>query len=76
MNALTGLAVAGIAIMLAIFGYGMNIYKLIAHDIDIQSNKPVIVRSMGIVVPVVGAIEGYVNFDAESAPAVVAPVVK
>lgn len=63
--ALTMLTLAGGLIILGIFGWVMNAYKLIAVDIDIENNKPLIARSVGIVIPVVGAVEGWMTFDAE-----------
>ena len=62
--ALTMLTLAGL-IILGIFGWVMNAYKLIAVDIDIENNKPMIARSVGAVIPVVGAVEGWMTFDAE-----------
>ena len=64
----TMLTLAGL-IILGIFGWVMNAYKLIAVDIDIENNKPLIARSVGIVIPVVGAVEGWMTFDAEKTKA-------
>lgn len=48
------------------FGYFDNIYKLLTKDVSgTNTTNALIVRGIGVFVPPLGAIAGYVDFDSE-----------
>lgn len=54
-------SVGCIIAILALFGYGKNIYKLVQSDFE-PPYKREIVHGIGII-PVVGVFIGYMNFE-------------
>lgn len=61
-----GLIVYGLVIVLGVFGWCANVYKL-AHDDFAEPYKSEVFRAVGLVVAPVGAVLGFVTFDCEEA---------
>lgn len=60
-------AIAAIILLVALAGVGwcMNVWKL-CHDDFASPYKAEVVRTIGIFIPPVGSITGYVAFDEEN----------
>jgi len=61
------LGFAGLAIIvLLVTGWFMNIYKVFAVDVSgTNTTNALIIRGVGVFVPPLGAIEGWMTFDSE-----------
>ena len=61
MKSLGSLIVLGVALV-CLFGWGANIVKLVKCDFE-PSYKAECIRTIGIVVPIVGAVTGYMDIE-------------
>lgn len=60
---------AGIILVIAgVIGWGLNVYQLTQCDFE-PSYRAEILRGIGVVIPIVGAVEGYCTI--EDVPSVV-----
>ena len=52
----------GTVIVFAVFGWGLNIYKFATSNFE-PSYKNEVIRGIGIFIPPVGAITGYITIE-------------
>jgi hypothetical protein len=62
MQAIFGILVIILVFVIAPIGWGMNIYKLIHTDFQ-SPYKTEVIRGVGVVIPVIGAVTGYIDIN-------------
>lgn len=53
-----------ILLTISVYGWVLNIYKLVKLDFE-PPYKAEVIRTIGIPVGIVGSVVGYINFDEE-----------
>ena len=55
----------GIIVLAGMIGWGMNVYKLVVHTDFASPYKAEVIRTVGTVVPIIGAVTGYMEIKDE-----------